>query len=111
MYRKTNGCFKKGVSGNPGGRPKEAPEVKELARQHSEEAIERLVLWMRSKEAKASVAACNAILDRAWGKPLQGSEFTSVDGARVTPVINVIVREKLPPKESNPARLGHALNR
>jgi hypothetical protein len=65
------GQFEKGRSGNPGGRPRVAMEVRELARSYSIEAIERLAYWMRSDEPKASVPAANAILDRAWGKPTQ----------------------------------------
>ena len=61
--------FQKGQSGNPGGRPKENNEVKELARKHSREAVKRLAEWMRSNEPKASVAACVALLDRGFGKP------------------------------------------
>lgn len=63
--------FAKGQSGNPGGRPKEEREVLELARSHAPAAINRLVEWMSSENAKASVSACNAILDRAFGKPTQ----------------------------------------
>lgn len=65
------GGWKKGQSGNPSGRPKEVREVLKLARERSTEAIERLTFWMRSNNAKASVSACNAILDRALGKPSQ----------------------------------------
>jgi hypothetical protein len=47
--------FKKGQSGNPQGRRVEClPEIRNLARQHTKEAIERLVEWMRSKDPKAS---------------------------------------------------------
>jgi hypothetical protein len=60
--------FKKGQSGNPGGRPKEISEVKDLARAHTAAAIERLAHWMMSDDARASVAASAALLDRAWGK-------------------------------------------
>lgn len=70
------GGFTKGKSGNPTGRPKNDPEVKELARENSTEAIERLVFWMRTDEPRASVAAANAILDRAWGKPAQALEHS-----------------------------------
>lgn len=66
--------FQPGQSGNPGGRPKDDPEVKEvkeLAKQKSKRAIERLVEWMESENPKASVAACNSIMDRGIGKPAQ----------------------------------------
>jgi len=76
-------AWKKGQSGNPGGRPKEAQEVKELARLHTEAAVRRLVFWMKSKNPKASVAACTALLDRAWGKPAQTAEIGKGMGAAV----------------------------
>jgi Family of unknown function (DUF5681) len=81
--------FQKGKSGNPGGRPKEIEEVKELAREHSPEAITRLVHWMRSDNAKASIAASTALLDRAWGKPVQALEYGSVGGKPVSFTINI----------------------
>lgn len=71
--------FQKGRSGNPGGRAKKTPdliEVEELARKASPAAIKRLVEWMESDNARASVAACTAILDRAWGKPAQAIEHS-----------------------------------
>jgi hypothetical protein len=46
-------------------------EIRSLARKHTDEAIEKLVYWMRSDNAKASPAACSALLDRGWGKPSQ----------------------------------------
>ena len=68
--------FRKGQSGNPGGRAKISIEIAEAAREHTPEAIARLVKWMRSKNPSASVAACNALLDRGWGKPRQEIEVT-----------------------------------
>jgi hypothetical protein len=63
--------FKKGQSGNPGGRPKEVAEVKALARAHTTTAIETLVKIAESDKATdaARVSACIALLDRGWGKP------------------------------------------
>jgi hypothetical protein len=65
--------FKKGRSGNPGGRPKVVAEVKELARAHTGEAIETLVSIMTNPKSApaARVSAANALLDRGYGKPPQ----------------------------------------
>lgn len=80
--RGNSGRFAKGKSGNPGGRPKELNEVKDLARAHTAKAIERLAFWMLSEDPKASVAAANALLDRAWGKatqPVSGEDGKPID--------------------------------
>lgn len=70
-------AFARGQSGNPGGRPKKTPELLEieaLAKDASPTAIKRLVYWAKSKDPGASVKACQAILDRAYGKPAQAVE-------------------------------------
>lgn len=47
-------------------------EIRALAQTHAEAAIERLAQIAQQAESEAaSVAACNAILDRAYGKPAQ----------------------------------------
>jgi hypothetical protein len=63
--------FKKGQSGNPGGRPKEVAEVKALARAQTTIAINTLVSIAKSKKATdaARVSACVALLDRGWASP------------------------------------------
>ncbi len=73
-----------GVAGRSGGRrsttwgkgqggskkrPPELIEVQELARGHSPYAVRRLLYWAKSKNAVASPRACEALLDRAFGKP------------------------------------------
>jgi len=65
--------FEKGQSGNPGGRPKEIAEVKELARKHTPAAIEVLASIMNNTKASdaARVSAASALLDRAYGKAQQ----------------------------------------
>lgn len=67
-------AFVKGQSGNPGGRPKDVAQVKELARAYTLEAVERLVFWLRSENPKASTASAIALLERGWGKPEQKLE-------------------------------------
>jgi hypothetical protein len=69
--------FKKAQSGNPGGRVGIPAEVRELARSHTTAAIKRLAHWMNSDDPRASVAACNALLDRGHGKPQQTLEVTN----------------------------------
>lgn len=66
--------FKRGTSGNPSGRPPKTAEILEvesLARQHTKAAITRLVDWLQSDNAKASVSAAVALLDRGYGKARQ----------------------------------------
>jgi hypothetical protein len=77
--------FKKGHSGNPGGRPAavldDGRTIADVAREHTVEAVETLVSVMRDGEqpGAARVSAANAILDRGWGKPKQelGVEVTN----------------------------------
>jgi phytoene/squalene synthetase len=68
----------KGVSGNPGGRPKELREVIDLARAYSADALETLAIIMRDQGAPpaARVSAATHILDRAYGKPKEMVEAT-----------------------------------
>src|SRR5271170_3801394 len=50
-------------------------EVRELARTYTEDAINRLVFWMKSDDPRASVAASNSLLDRGYGKPVAPIEL------------------------------------
>jgi HEAT repeat protein len=65
--------WKKGQSGNPGGRPRVLADVQDLARQRSAEAIDTLTEIMHNEKAPpaARVAAAGALLDRGYGKPTQ----------------------------------------
>lgn len=77
--------WKPGQSGNPAGRIagaapkwfKQPSLVRELARQHTAEAIATLVDAMRtSKDPKVRCAAAVALLDRGWGKPVETIQKT-----------------------------------
>ncbi len=70
--RRADGKFTPGCSGNPGGRPKAIADIRELARQHSDTAINTLVKIASSGKSEAArVSASAALLDRGWGKPTQ----------------------------------------
>ena len=69
--RRTRTSFRKGQSGNPGGRPNIVESIREAARAHTAEAIETLVGLMRRHYEVPAVAerAAEALLDRGWGRP------------------------------------------
>jgi len=75
--------FKKGQSGNPGGRIGVPKEVHELARTHTEAAVNRLVFWMKLDDPRASVAASNSLLDRGSAKPVAPIEWTITSASSI----------------------------
>jgi hypothetical protein len=77
-----SGQFQKGKSGNPGGRPKVAAEVRALAGEFTELAIYTLAGQIHmSDDERVVAAACNSILDRAIGRAPQA--ITGDDGGPI----------------------------
>lgn len=73
--------FAEGQSGNPGGRPKALKEVQALAGRYTKRAIVALAKILKeSPDDKARIAAAEALLNRAWGKPSQAVEVSGPDG-------------------------------
>ena len=68
-----------GRSGNPGGRPKVAAEVRELLREHSSAAVRRLLELVHSKNETVALRASVEILDRGIGRPTHAVEPVTED--------------------------------
>lgn len=72
--------------GNPGGpgAPSGTVHVRELAKQHTEAAVQALLNVMNDLDAPAKdrIAAALGLLDRAWGKPANTVEVQG-EGAKV----------------------------
>jgi hypothetical protein len=71
--RAETGKFKKGVSGNPNGRPKTPQEFKEIVKANTVLAVNTLLQIMSNPKAKDSdkIKAAEVIIDRAYGKAAQ----------------------------------------
>ena len=79
--------FRKGQSGNPGGRPKVLAEVQELARQHAPSAIAELArLALKAKNETARIAAIRELLDRGYGRSRQAVEVSAPVGDPLDPL-------------------------
>lgn len=91
--------FVKGVSGNPGGRPKLKMNLRELAQENTMEALETLVQVMRTGRPGERLIAANAILDRAYGRPTQSVEMS---GDRSTLVDLLVSLNKSHPMDGEP---------
>lgn len=79
-YQAVSKWLKGGPSPNPGGRPKEIGDLRQMARERTPEALQTLVEVMldRAAPAAARVAAANGVLDRGHGK---ADRHFTVDGA------------------------------
>jgi hypothetical protein len=72
------GGFVAGKSGNPGGRPRSLASVMHEARKHTGPAISTLVKLMKTARSESvKLGAASAILDRAWGRPIQALQLDS----------------------------------
>lgn len=74
VERNANGQFAKGVSGNPGGRPKRTPAEQkaiEMMKSATPEMVDLVLSIARSDKASfyAKLQAAELILNRSMGKP------------------------------------------
>lgn len=77
--------FKKGQSGNPGGRPKVAGEVRDYIRKHTIEAVDKVLKLMRKSRSEwIQLEAAKGLIEQGIGKPPQGIHIEDPDGAALT---------------------------
>ena len=74
--------FKPGDTGNPAGRPRLPPELITKLRGCCPEVVDRLIELTSSHEGDIALRACEALLNRAYGKPRETVGFED-DGADV----------------------------
>jgi hypothetical protein len=88
VTRLPSGRWAPGRSGNAGGRPKVVGEVRDLARAHTQLAIDTLAeIAANGASEMARIAAANSLLDRGWGKPAASLELRDPDFESVIELI------------------------
>jgi len=80
----------------PGSTNKTPKPIKELAAEHTPEALDEILRLMREAQNETTrLAAARDIIDRAYGKPTQSVEQTGKDGGPIQLVEIVrFVRDK-----------------
>lgn len=88
--------FKKGESGNPNGRPKKLPPIKELIEKTLGEekngltGIDAIFKVLLSKAVKGDLKASQMLLDYYYGKATQKTEITGAEGEKIEFKIDVV---------------------
>jgi hypothetical protein len=80
VSRVDGGRFAKGVSGNPGGRPKVPEDVRAALKLLEPRAIQRLGELMESSHGPTAIRAVEVVIERTMGKVPQALEHTGKDG-------------------------------
>lgn len=84
--------FKKGESGNPNGRPKKMPELKEvlekvmLDESKGITAVEAIILRLRQLAIGGNLKAIEMLMDRLYGKSKEIKDI-NLDAKISTPII------------------------
>lgn len=77
----TPGSWKKGQSGNPGGRPSKVPEISVTCREMTPAVVARLARIIKDGADRDAVPASKIVLAYAWGAPKE--DVTIGDGSRL----------------------------
>ena len=80
----------KGVSGNPGGRPRDPlPKLIKAATKDGDKLVKKAMVLLNSKNEDIQMKALSWLSDRGWGKPAQSVDLSNTSGEPfVVKVIN-----------------------
>ena len=95
----TAGSWKPGTSGNPGGRPKEDPEMKAILKAACPRAAAKLVELLDCVNPKIVLSAANSILDRIYGKPKESVDMNVSQDDNINLQIRGVLLEELKKKK------------
>lgn len=80
--------WKKGTSGNPGGRPKNIPNLPTLiasvlgtSDNLNKSAVEKILIKLKEKALKGDLKAAELLLNRAYGKAKQSIELSNAENS------------------------------
>ena len=104
--RDTQGRWRKGASGNPAGRSKNAQDMASLARRYTKLALETLRAIARDTDAPtgARVLACRELLDRGHGRTVTADVMQLVSQGKGG-VRSVVEIEFVKARDGRPADL------
>ena len=92
----TGNGFKKGVSGNPGGRPKKTKEELDLVAACKAKTPDALAviasIMEKGQNERNRLAAAQAIIERAYGKPKENVELDAKITGRIEQITRRIIR-------------------
>ncbi|MCP4252116.1 MAG: hypothetical protein GY775_01690 [Candidatus Scalindua sp.] len=97
IKRDSSGKFIKGHSGNLSGRIKSDHSIRELARTYTTAAIKTLaeIASNPNSSDNSRVAACNSILDRGFGKPMQHQQNENINlGMTYVDYLEMLAKEE-----------------
>ena len=91
--------WKPGTSGNPGGRPKEDPEMKAILKAACPRAAAKLVELLDCVNPKIVLSAANSILDRIYGRPKESVDMNVSQDDNINLQIRGVLLEELKKKK------------